>query len=80
MRSLCPPDMSSAHEHICTPFILIVQATGDKDKYTATMIIQQVYKGSHEEHPRMRTHRKGMKFDPYLPIKLKFPKLFEVDD
>lgn len=25
-------------------------------------------------------HRRGMKFDQYLPLKLKCPKLFEVDD
>lgn len=34
--------MSPTHEHIDTPFIFIVQATGDKDKYTTAMIIQQV--------------------------------------
>jgi len=39
-----------------------------------------VYKSSHEEHPSRRVYRKGMKFDPYLPIKLKCPKLFEVED
>jgi len=44
------------------------------------MVIQQVYKDSHEEHPRRRAHRREMKFDPYLPIKLKCPKLFEVKD
>jgi len=32
--------VSPTHEHIGAPFILIVQATGDKDKYTAAMIIQ----------------------------------------
>lgn len=71
--------LSPAQEYIGSPFILVVQATNDTDKYTATIFIQQVYKGSHEEHPR-RAHRKGIKFDPYLPIKLKCPKLFEVED
>jgi len=39
-----------------------------------------VYKGSCKEHPRRKIHKRGMKFDPYLPIKLKCPKLFEVED
>jgi len=39
-----------------------------------------VYKVSHEEHPRMKVYREGMKFDPYLPDKVKCPKLFEVED
>lgn len=72
--------VSSTHEHIGTTFILIVQAIEDAEKYTVTMVIQQVYKGSHEEHPRMRVYRKGMKCDPYLPDKVRCPKLFEVDD
>jgi len=72
--------VSLTHEHIGAPFILIVQVTDDKDKYTVAMIIQQVYKGSHEEHPRRKIHRREMKFNPYLPIKLKCPKLFEVKD
>ena len=72
--------VSSTHEHIGTPFIFIVQATDDKDKYTTTMSIQQVYKGSSKEHPRRKIHRREMKVDPYLPIKLKCPKLFEVED
>jgi len=72
--------VSSRLEHISTPFILIVQATDDTEKYTTFMVIQQVYKISHEEHPRRRVYRKGVKFDPYLPIKLKCPKRFEVDD
>jgi len=72
--------MSSTHKHIGVPFILFVQATGDKDKYTTFMVIQQVYRGSQEEHPRKKAHRREMKFDPYLPIKRKCPKLFEVED
>ena len=72
--------VSSTHEYIGTPFILIVQATNDKDKYIATVVIQQVYRSSHEKHPRRRAYRREIKFDPYLPIKLKCPKLFEVDD
>lgn len=72
--------MSPTQEYIGSPFILIVQAIDDKDKYIATIVIQQVYKGSHKEHPRMRVYRKGMKFDPYLPNKVRFPKLFEVED
>ena len=44
------------------------------------MIIQQVYTSSHEEHPRRKIHKEGMKVDPYLPIKLKCPKIFEVED
>lgn len=72
--------MSPAQEYIGSPFILIVQATNDKDKYTAAMVIQQVYRNSHEECPRRRIYRKGMKFDPYLPDKVKCPKLFEVED
>lgn len=32
--------VSPTHEHIGTPFIFIVQAIGDKDKYTTVMIIQ----------------------------------------
>jgi len=67
------------HEHIGTPFIFIVQATEYVDKYT-TMIIQQVYKGSHEEHPRRKIHRREMKVDPFFPIKPKCHKLFEVED
>ena len=67
-------------EHIGTPFILVFQATYDIKKYTAFMVIQQVYRGPHEEHPRRKAYRKGMKFDPYLPIKVKCPKLFEVED
>ena len=44
------------------------------------MTIQQVYIGSHEEHLRKKIHRGEMKFDQYLPLKLKSPKFFEVDD
>jgi len=72
--------VSPTHEHIGAPFILIVQAIDDKDKYTIAMIIQQVYTGSHEEYPRRKIHRGEMKFVQYLPLKLKCPKLFEVDD
>ena len=72
--------LSPAQEYNGSSFILVVQATDDIDKYTTAMIIQQVYKFSHEEHPRRRAHRREMKFDPYLPIKLKCPKLFEVED
>lgn len=39
-----------------------------------------MYKCSHEEHPRRRGHRREMRFDPYLPIKVKCPKIFEVED
>jgi len=39
-----------------------------------------VYKGSHEEHPRRRAYREGMKYRSSLPDKVKCPKLFEVDD
>jgi len=72
--------VSSTHEHIGTPFILIVQATDDTEKYTAFIVIQKVYKGSHEEHSRMRVYRQGMKFDRSLPDKVKCHKLFEVED
>jgi len=72
--------VSPTHEHIGALFILIMQATYDKNKYRATVIIQQVYKGSCEEHPRRKIHRGEMKVDPYLPMKLKCPKLFEVAD
>ena len=72
--------VSPTHEHIGTPFIFIMQDTSDKDKYTATVVIQQVYKGSCEERPRRKIYRGEMKFDQYLPLKLKCPKLFEVDD
>ena len=44
------------------------------------MVIQQVYKGSSKEHPRRKIRRGEMKCDPYLPIKLKCPKLFKVGD
>jgi len=71
--------VSPAQEYIVSSFILVVQTLKDTEKYT-TMIIQQVYTGSHEEHSRRKIHRKGMKFDPYLPTKLKSPKLFEVED
>jgi len=57
-----------------------VQATDDTYKYTATIVIQQVYKGSREEHPRRRAYREGIKYKPSLPDKVKFPKLFEVED
>lgn len=72
--------VSSTHEHIGTPFILIVQAIQDTEKYIVTMVIQQVYKSSHEEHPRRRAYREGMKFGSSLPDKVKCPKLFEVED
>jgi len=72
--------VSPAQECIGSPFILIVQATDDKDKCLETIVIQQVYKGSHEEYPRMRIYRKGMKYKPPLLDKIKCPKLFEVED
>jgi len=65
--------VSPTHEHIGASFIFIVQVTKDTKKYTTNMIIQQVYKGSHEEQPRRKAYRKGMKVDPYPPIKLKSP-------
>ena len=72
--------VSPAQEIDDSSFILVMQTADDTDKYTAFMVIQQVYKGSYEKHPRRRIHRGEMKFDQYLPIKLKCPKLFEVDD
>jgi len=57
-----------------------VQATDDTEKYTTTVVIQQVYKGSHEEHPRMRAYKEGVKYKPSLPKKIKCHKLFEVED
>ena len=58
----------------------MVQAIDDSKRYTTFIVIQQVYKGSHIEHPRRKVYRKGMKFDPYLPDKVKCSKIFEVDD
>lgn len=72
--------MSPAEEHLGSPFILVMQTTNDTEKYIASMLIQQVYKSSHEEHPRRKIHRGEMKFDQYLPLKLQFSKLFEVED
>jgi len=72
--------VSSTQEYIGFPFRLIMQATDDKDKYTITIVIHQVYRGSYEEHPRRRVYREGMKYRSSLPIKLKCPKLFEVND
>ena len=72
--------VSPAQEFNGASFILVVQTTEDKDKYTEAIIIQQVYKGSSEQRPRRKTHRKGMKHRSSLPIKLRCPKLFEVDD
>jgi len=72
--------VSPAQEYSGASFILVVQTTKDIDKYKVVMIVQQVYKCSHKEYPRRRAHRREMKFDPYLPIKLKCPKLFEVKD
>jgi len=72
--------VSPTQEYIGSPFILVVQTTNDTEKYTTTMVIQQVYKGSHEERPRRRAYREGMKFGSSLPEKVKCPKLFEVED
>ena len=72
--------VSPTQEHRGSPFILVVQTIGNTDKYTPETVIQQVYKGSGEEHPRTRTYREGMKYRSSLPNKLKCPKLFEVDD
>lgn len=72
--------MSHTQEYIDSQFILIVQATNDIAKYAATLVVQQVYKSLHEEHPRMRAYREGVKYNPSLPHKVKFPKLFEVYD
>jgi len=49
-------------------------------KISTAIIIQQVYRGSYEEHPRRRACRGEMKFDPYLLIKVNCPKIFEVED
>jgi len=72
--------VSPAQEYSGASFILVVQTTKDTDKYTIDMVIQQVYRGSQEKHPRKKAHRGEMKFDQYLPLKLKCPKLFEVED
>jgi len=72
--------LSSTREYIGSPFLLTVQATDSTKKCTTFIIIQQVYKGSHEEHPRRKIRRGEMKFDPYLLIKIECPKLFEVED
>lgn len=72
--------MPSTQEYIGSPFILIVTATNDIVKYTATIFIQHVYKSFHKEHLRMREYREGVKYKPSLPNKVKCPKLFEVDD
>lgn len=72
--------ISSAQENNGSSFILDVQTTHDTKVCTASMIIQQVYKGSYKEHPRRKIHRGEMKVDPFLPIKLKCPILFEVED
>jgi len=72
--------VTPTQEYTGSLFILVVQIIDDKDKYTAAMIIQQVYKGSCEELPRRKIHRREMKVDPFLPTKLKCPRLFEVED
>jgi len=72
--------VSPTQECIDSPFILIMQATKDTVEYTATLIIHQVYKSFHEEHPRTRAYKEGVKYKPSLPNKVKCLKIFEVDD
>jgi len=72
--------VSHAQEYNGASFILVVQTTIDTDEYRVFMVIQQMCKCSHEEHPRRKIQRGEVKVDPYLPVKLKFPNLFEVED